>query len=184
MPEEPRDLRADILGAAMQLVIRHGVRGLTTTQVAREVGVRQSHVTYYFPTKRDLLHAVMLRFVDGMLGHLRDAAAQGVREGLRELHALVTAPEHMRLLAGVIVEAEENGELREVLLEAVRHFDGALAQILGVEPEDRATRQLMGTLWGLGLRRLLTRERPDADEVDRLLRSFEPQDRPKRRGRS
>jgi AcrR family transcriptional regulator len=184
VPDESRDLRTEILTAAARLVMRHGVRGLTTTQVAREVGVRQSHLTYYFPTKRELLHAVMLRFLDGMLGHLETASARGLREGLRELHAMVTAPDHMRLLAGVAVEAETDEDLREVLREAVGHFDGTLARILGLEPDDPATRQLMATLWGMGLRRLLTHEPPAAGEVDRLIRSFETQDRPKRRRRS
>lgn len=53
------DVRSDLLGAAHQLWCEHGVQALTQQRVAASAGVRQSHLTYYFPTRNDLLRAVV-----------------------------------------------------------------------------------------------------------------------------
>ena len=51
-----------LLGAAWALMAREGVAALSVRQLARDVGLRQQSVTYYFPTKQDLLDAL---FADG-----------------------------------------------------------------------------------------------------------------------
>src|SRR3712207_5502484 len=50
------DTRTRILDAALGLLAEGGE--LTQPRVARAAGVRQSHLTYYFPTVTDLLQAV------------------------------------------------------------------------------------------------------------------------------
>lgn len=57
-PVKP-DVRSDLLSAAHQLWCEHGVQALTQQRVAASAGVRQSHLTYYFPTRNDLLRAVV-----------------------------------------------------------------------------------------------------------------------------
>jgi len=53
------DIRSDLLLAAHQLLREHDVQALTQQRVAASAGVRQSHLTYYFPTRNDLLRAVV-----------------------------------------------------------------------------------------------------------------------------
>jgi AcrR family transcriptional regulator len=168
-----QNTRETLLDAAIRVLAKEGARGLAQPRVAQEAGLRQSHLTYYFPRKRDLLEAVLQRFLDGMLDHLRQAAARSRREGLWTLHALVTDLHHMRMLAGLTLEAESDRELREILQAGILRFDAALAEILGRRPNDPSVRDLMSTLWGLGLRRLLTREKPPTGEIEHLLRRFE-----------
>lgn len=57
-PVKP-DVRSNLLSAAHQLWCEHGVQALTQQRVAASAGVRQSHLTYYFPTRNDLLRAVV-----------------------------------------------------------------------------------------------------------------------------
>jgi len=52
----------EILDAAWDEMARHGVAALSVREVARLVGLRQQSLTYYFPTKQDLLDAL---FADG-----------------------------------------------------------------------------------------------------------------------
>lgn len=51
-----------LLDAAWALMAREGVAALSVRQLARDVGLRQQSVTYYFPAKQDLLDAL---FADG-----------------------------------------------------------------------------------------------------------------------
>lgn len=53
------DIRSDLLHAAHQVLREHGVQSLTQQRVAMSAGVRQSHLTYYFPTRNELLRAAV-----------------------------------------------------------------------------------------------------------------------------
>jgi AcrR family transcriptional regulator len=52
----------EILDAAWRLMAREGVAEVSVREVARSVGLRQQSLTYYFPTKHELLDAL---FADG-----------------------------------------------------------------------------------------------------------------------
>ena len=52
----------EILDAAWALMAREGVAEVSVREVARDVGLRQQSLTYYFPTKHALLDAL---FADG-----------------------------------------------------------------------------------------------------------------------
>src|SRR3954466_543981 len=51
-----------ILDAAWTVMAHEGVAAMSVREVARSVGIRQQSLTYYFPTKQDLLDAL---FADG-----------------------------------------------------------------------------------------------------------------------
>lgn len=63
-PPRARRARAEreILDAAWEEMARTGVAALSVREVARSVGIRQQSLTYYFPTKQELLDAL---FADG-----------------------------------------------------------------------------------------------------------------------
>lgn len=62
MAARRRRVRRDILDAAWTLMGREGVAAVSVREVARALGIRQQSLTYYFPTKQDLLDAL---FADG-----------------------------------------------------------------------------------------------------------------------
>ncbi len=55
-------MEREILDAAWTVMAQEGVAALSVREVARSVGLRQQSLTYYFPTKQDLLDAL---FADG-----------------------------------------------------------------------------------------------------------------------
>ena len=59
--------REKILTAASELLLTEGFSTLTQQAVAKRAGVRQSHVTYYFPTRNDLLRATAQFVVETLL---------------------------------------------------------------------------------------------------------------------
>lgn len=155
-------VRERLLDAALATLRREGLTGFTQTAVARRARVRQSHLTYYFPTRRDLLEATVLRFAElagaGLGGRTGDAA-------LTHLAALVTERGHMRMFLGLVVEAADDPGLRAIVVKGTEQLERALATALGGEHTTERARVALATVWGLGLYRFAVRPPPERDPV-------------------
>ncbi len=53
------NVRRRILDSALDIVEAQGIKALTQPKIAKATGLRQSHLTYYFPRKADLLAALL-----------------------------------------------------------------------------------------------------------------------------
>lgn len=62
-----KDRRQDIINASLAVLRQSGYSGFTQPRVAAGVGLRQSHLTYYFPARIDLLAGVARAAVDRQL---------------------------------------------------------------------------------------------------------------------
>lgn len=153
---EGGDVRARILDAAVLALREGGIRRLTQPEVAARAGVRQSHLTYYFPTRNALLEACAMRFVDSLAagaGHAVGAwTAAPSGPLLAHLAQAVAENGHMRMFMGVVVEADRDPAVRAILLRGIARLEAALAQALG-GGRDAAVQAaaVLATLWGLGL---------------------------------
>src|SRR2546426_5166330 len=98
------DVRDRLLEAALKLLAESGAHELTQPRVSKAAGVRQSHLTYYFPTRADLLQEVARYSIEKLasdLAHVKEhnpaQVAQGIAAGsadkrrVRVLLGLVTA---------------------------------------------------------------------------------------------
>jgi AcrR family transcriptional regulator len=148
-------VRERILGAALAILREEGIQELTQVQVARRAGVRQSHLTYYFPRRHDLLEAVAVRFIDGMERGLREtvvqAAGGGAGEVLRRLALAIGEPGHMRMFMGVVVAADGDPALRAVVIRESRRIQALLADVLGGDDATERAALASAVVWGLGL---------------------------------
>jgi AcrR family transcriptional regulator len=66
----------ELLAAAVGVALDHGVDAVTFAAVGRRAGVSDRMVVYYFPTKSDLVTAVLVALA-GRLQHVLDAAFGG-----------------------------------------------------------------------------------------------------------
>ncbi len=148
-------VRERILAAAVALLHEGGLKGWSQVQVARRAKVRQSHITYYFPKRRDLLDALAQQVTEGMALALRrmlESSKEGdVLPGLRRLARDIAAPEHMRMLTGLILEADHDPELRAILVRWTLSLQQALATTLGGRGALERSRSTLAALWGFGL---------------------------------
>ena len=99
------DVRGRILEAALGLLAESGAHALTQPKVARAAGVRQSHLTYYFPTRGELLQAVARHSIDklaGQLAHRRRASlAEGIAAGAGDKR-------RSRVMMGLVAAADRD----------------------------------------------------------------------------
>jgi AcrR family transcriptional regulator len=124
-------VRTRILAAAVEVLHNQGFSALTQNAVAAKAGVRQSHVTYYFPTRLDLLRNVAQFGCAQMINPITDESQKG-RVTLAEFREFLL-PSQMdrgwfRLMTGLMIACEEDPSIRNWL----RDFDASvLARIHG-----------------------------------------------------
>ena len=127
------DVRGRILDAALGLLAQGGAQELTQPRVARAAGVRQSHLTYYFPTRAELLQAVAYRSIEALAGPLLRAAQRG-KLGLDALpDALaraITDKRRTRTMLALVGTADRDPAVQERLRRFIREARARLAAVM------------------------------------------------------
>jgi AcrR family transcriptional regulator len=156
-----------ILDAALNIVEEQGIKALTQPRIAKTAGVRQSHLTYYFPRKADLFTALL------QASHDRASKRRKLRsktedfdEVMRSLQILMFDRHRMRFFLGIVLEASEEPALRTTVAEHARRLAERVAPLFGKSPEDPAVISFIDTVRGIGLRMLLESTGKETQEVD------------------
>ena len=137
-PEARRD---ELVHAAYREIAENGFEGLRTREVAGAVGVNVATLHYYFPTKEDLIKAVvghaMSRFqstlaqqgttMERLRGHFR---------GLRRLAK--DEPELFRVMAELMIRSSRDAKLAEIIRKMNDYWTSTLYALLRGAHEERA----------------------------------------------
>jgi len=154
-----------ILEAALQIVDEQGIKALTQPRVAAAAGVRQSHLTYYFPRKADLFVALLQASHDRAKKGRRKAGEESFKDVIRSLKSLMFDRQRMRFFLGIVIEASEEDDLRPVVEEHARALSARIAAQFDRTADDPDVTGFMDALRGMGMRRLLE-AKDDAKDVD------------------
>jgi AcrR family transcriptional regulator len=177
------DVRNRILDAAVRLLVEQGGNALTQPKIAAAAGVRQSHLTYYFPKRNDLLLAVTLHWAET---HLKAATRQvgagpgTMREATHYLSDTVVEAARVRIILSLIVTAAEDPRIREPLrelIESERSTVGSLMQAVGAPLDADGAAILHATLVGLAVLRVArgsTADRESRSLVKQALEELVP----------
>lgn len=126
------DRRKQIIGAGLDLLREEGLPGLTQPKIAKRTGLRQSHITYYFPTRTDLLAAVSRAAIDIQLAVVA-GMVDSIKTG-RQVTALiaeVTARhDNTRILVALNQAADREPAVRELFQALNDGFVGEIARLL------------------------------------------------------
>jgi AcrR family transcriptional regulator len=116
-----QDTRGQILGAAVSLVGREGVSGLTIERVAGEAGLSKGGVFYHFPNKEALIEGMIgraLEEVDREIGRLAASEAE-VPGGFARAYARTTFGQkggpHLDVSGGLLAAVANDPDLLEPL---------------------------------------------------------------------
>lgn len=145
MPREPApDVKTRILEAALGLLAEQGVTELTQPKIATAAGVRQGHLTYYFPTRTELLKAVAVHSLQALMETLSAGGAAGGfdLEGFGHTAGdQVCDVRRTRVMLGLIITADQDPDVRQFLrdfIAAVRQRLADLMRMFGREPNEDA----------------------------------------------
>jgi len=155
-------IRERILDAAVQIAMQDGIKSLTQPKVAKAAGVRQSHLTYYFPRKSDLLAAVL----EASHRHSQNGRPKTIDQALAFLEELMFDPNRMRFLIGAVIASADETELREALEKHANQLIEQTASLFGRGAKDPAVLAFIDRLRGLGIRILLEPASKDRKKID------------------
>lgn len=158
----PSDIRSRILSAAFGLVEGEGVAAMTQPRVAAAAGLRQSHLTYYFPRRADLLLAVLA------YSHQRASEAVSNRDPFDRMAALLFDEKRARFFLAVMIEAGADPTLRPILASHLDHFRHEAASVLGRHPDDAIVGVFIDQVRGAMIRSLLLQDPMTADDLRQL----------------
>jgi AcrR family transcriptional regulator len=163
-------LRERILEAAIQVLAESGSPGFTQPRVAKAAGVSQSHLTYYFHTRSDLIEATA-REAEKRLYAAYDAViarVDGPASFAEAMGHVLRRAEGARVLLTLLVEADREPRVREVFREITREIRVRLGRGLeacGIAPDPDATALLHGLNMGLAALYLARNEEAAARET-------------------
>jgi AcrR family transcriptional regulator len=123
------DVRTRILQAALGLLAEG--RELTQPRVARAAGVRQSHLTYYFPTVTDLLQAVARHSFESLGRELGGKGARGIA-------AATLDKRRVRLMLSLVLQADRDASLKPRMRAFVEEIRSRIGPLIGVQGDDLA----------------------------------------------
>jgi AcrR family transcriptional regulator len=130
------DLRAALIGAAVQILERDGEGALTLREVAHRVGVSQAAPYHHFADKNAILVAVAQEGFVHLTAAIEDARLAAGREPRDAIRAICIAyvrfavrhPSHFRVMtSGLLAKKEGTATLREA---AQRAFGLLLAAVV------------------------------------------------------
>lgn len=158
-----KSARQRILDAALKIIRKEGVTALTQPRVAAAAGLRQSHLTYYFPRKTDLL-AATLEASHAQAHKPKRGSTGGEGHPLEAVRTLMFDRNKMRFFLSVVAQASDHSEVRETLAAHARGVADQIAPLFGRKADDPDIIAFVDMLRGMGLRLLL--EADDKRRVD------------------
>jgi AcrR family transcriptional regulator len=121
------DRRQTIIQAGITVLREHGFAAFTQPRVAREAGVRQGHLTYYYPTRVDLLKAVARAAIDRQLSASNSVVeTTSPKTAAAELANVIVRQGNTRVLMALAQASDQEPALRELFVELA---DGIIQQV-------------------------------------------------------
>ncbi|MGP3917915.1 TetR/AcrR family transcriptional regulator [Nonomuraea sp. 10N515B] len=125
--------RQALVEAAFHCVAARGFEGLRLREVAKEVGIDHSTVHHYFPTKEDLVAAVVELATRQFWKTMppQPSAAATIRHHLAVLADMIrTRPELFAVLRELDLRAARDARIREIVASSERGWHDALREVL------------------------------------------------------
>jgi AcrR family transcriptional regulator len=123
-------VRDRILEAALRLLAGAGAHELTQPKVAKAAGVRQSHLTYYFPTRGDLLQEVARYSIGKLAGELAHARTASLAEGIA---AAAADKRRSRVMLGLVTAADRDPAIRRRMRKFIGELRANMTPLLGAD---------------------------------------------------
>ena len=121
-------VRERILEAALRLLAGAGAHELTQPKVAKAAGVRQSHLTYYFPTRGELLQEVARYSIGKLAGELAHARTVSLADGIA---AAAGDKRRSRVMLGLVTAADRDPAIKRRMRKFIGELRGNMAPVLG-----------------------------------------------------
>jgi AcrR family transcriptional regulator len=163
-------IKEDILIAGSTLLREKGVTALTQPQIAQAANIKQSHLTYYFPTRATLLLAIAEFTLSTLMDNVAvQLAAKPQGKTLADaISKIMIDGFPPRVFLGLIVAADSDPEIRKLLRKLIRRVRAAMQHLLleaGIAADDESARLFHATIIGLAVMHQARLNKESAGEI-------------------
>jgi len=164
------NVKASILIAGETLLKEKGIAALTQPKVARAAGIKQSHLTYYFPTRAKLLLGIADHTVSTAMARIAQCLADNPKRDTlaTTVSEIMIAGLPPRVVIGLIVAADAEPGIREPLCELIRDVRARIQSLLvtaGLAASADAALLFHATVVGLAVMHQARMSPESAEEV-------------------
>jgi AcrR family transcriptional regulator len=154
------DTRERILDAALTVLRDVGHGQFSVQKVARQAGVYQGNITYYWPRRRDLVRALAVRIVEDYrrsflagvsLGLTDGAPTDRAEELVRAMVEDATSPDRVRLLPELWSIANADPEVALAVTRCYEEVTELLLVTLGAGPDRSCSTEVRRVLFLIGI---------------------------------
>jgi AcrR family transcriptional regulator len=113
---EPKSVTERVLDSAEKVLLHHGYAGFSTRRVAQEANIALGNLTYHFPTKAELVRALIDRLMSKYLEYFEDflrTPSKGLEALVRWLLEEAPDDESMRLFREIWAMALHDDIVRQ-----------------------------------------------------------------------
>ena len=171
-----QDRREVILKAAIATLREYGFSGFTQPRVAKRADLRQSHLTYYYPTRLALLEGVARVAVDGQLAALQSIVdLPSVPAVIKHIAAMIGRHENTRVMMALAQAADEEPSLRSLFRELADGIVSRLRQLLEnlhLDATDEQVKLMHSLSVGVAVVDLATQRPHSKRRVEAILQSL------------
>lgn len=149
-------IKEQILQAGESLLREKGVAALTQPQVSEAANIKQSHLTYYFPTRAALLLAIAEFTISNIMRNVAEKLKSKLPEKspVAEISKIMVDGLPPRIFLGLIVAADADPEIRKLLRKLIRYVRQEIKTLLkqlGFESDNDSVRLFHATVIGLAV---------------------------------
>lgn len=163
-------IKDDILAAGAALLREKGVTALTQPQIARAANVKQSHLTYYFPTRSQLLLSITEYTLGTLMAHVSTQLSQKPQGATLSAAIAKIMIDGLppRVLLGLIVAADNDPDIRKLLRKLIRQVRVSIRSLLeqaGIAADNESALLFHASIVGLAVMHQARLNKESADEV-------------------
>lgn len=129
---------AEIVLAAERRLEEGGYEAMSVAAIARELGLAQNAIYWYFPSKDDL-------FVAALRQMLRDIAARKPSRKVGDIQRILWFADQLELLSGLRGAMNERAQTSEVVADFVEELDALLSRMLSNVLRNRVPQKDLAT---------------------------------------
>ncbi|HEY5898139.1 MAG TPA: TetR/AcrR family transcriptional regulator [Burkholderiales bacterium] len=151
------EVRERILQAALGLLAEGGAHQLTQPKVSKAAGVRQSHLTYYFPTRADLLQEVARYSIGKLAGQLAGDPVQSPAHVAEGIAAGAADKKRVRIMLALVGAADRDPKIRQRMRKFVDELRARMTPVLaaaGLETDEESVAFLHSAIIGCAVLQL------------------------------
>ena len=157
------DRRQHILDTALSVLREQGLGGFTQPRIAHRSGLRQSHLTYYYPTRLDLLAATAEAATDALLAELAGTLdGRSLQSVAASIARLALRPDNTRVMMALAESADTEPSIKAIFRRLASGIAQRSATVLAVGRSDLNPDHLLilhGLAVGLAVVNLATGDR-------------------------